>query len=290
MRLEKKATLFASIVATLLAIFKLIVGIISGSVAVLASAIDSLLDVSISIFNYFALNTAEKDHDEQFNFGRGKIEAIASVIEGVIITFSGLYILYISIMKIINQDTINYLDKSIMVMIVSIIATGGLVFYLNYVAKKTNSMVIKADSLHYKTDLYSNIAIVVSLVVIHFTGFYLVDAIMGLFISIYIIYSAYELIHDGVLMLLDVALDEEKVEQIKTIIKEEKGVTSYHDLRTRQSGSDIFVSVHLVFNDKILLVDAHEVSDEVEDKIKKIDTQYTWYFSMHLDPFNDALH
>jgi cation diffusion facilitator family transporter len=153
MRLEKKATLVSSTTAVLLVIMKVFIGVMSGSVAVLASAIDSVLDLAVSIFNYFAVHNSEKAPDDRFNFGRGKIEAIASVLEGVIITLSGIYIFYSAVMKLLHGSETQYLEASIIVMIISVIMTGALVMFLNYVAKKTNSMVIKADALHYKTDL-----------------------------------------------------------------------------------------------------------------------------------------
>lgn len=288
MRLEKKATVISSATATLLIAIKLFIGIISGSVAVLASAIDSVLDLAVSIFNYFALHNVEKDPDEKFNYGRGKLEALAAVIEGLVITVSGLYILYTAIEKLINEHQTSYLQESILVMLASIIITAALVIFLNYVAKKTGSMVIRSDALHYKTDLYSNAAILVSLVVIHFTNFYMIDAVLGIFIAVYIIYSAYDLIKDGILMLMDVAMPDETVDQIKNIIERNANVNSYHQLLTRCSGKDAFVSVHLVFNISTSLFDAHRVCDSIENEIKKIDSDLNWNLVIHPDPYDDS--
>jgi len=159
MTLQKKATVVSSSVAAFLTLIKLAIGIASGSVAVLASAVDSILDMFVSLFNYFAINNAEKPADETFNYGRGKIEALASVIEGVIITMSGLFLLYTAFAKYFGDKTSTYLDISLMVMIISFIITAFLVAFLKYVAKKTNNMVIKADALHYKTDVWVNIAV-----------------------------------------------------------------------------------------------------------------------------------
>jgi len=199
---EKKATIVSSTVAAILTLIKLIIGIMSGSVAVLASAIDSVLDLFVSIFNYFAISNSEKPADQYFNYGRGKIEALASVIEGTIITISGLFLLYQAINKYVSGETSKYADISILVMIISLIITTSLVLYLNTVAKKTNNMVIKADALHYKTDVFTNIAVLISLIGVYFTSNELIDIIIGGGISIYIIYSAYELIKDGVLCFL----------------------------------------------------------------------------------------
>lgn len=256
--------------------------------AILASAIDSLLDIAISIFNYFALQTADKEADERFNYGRGKIEAIAAVIEGVIITVSGLYILYLSINKLITQEQPGFLIESIGVMAVSTVITFILVLVLNHVAKKSNSLIIKADALHYKTDLLTNGGVLLSLGVIMLTQWFAIDALVGIAIAVYIISSASKLIKEGTLMLLDVALEPEIVEKITQIFTHQKGLSSYHQLKTRRSGRDIFISVHLVFNDKISLLEAHKISDVVDAKVRKIDTRYNWVLSLHLDPHDDS--
>ncbi len=288
MTLQKKATVVSSLVAFGLAVIKLIFGLISGSVAVLASAIDSLLDLGISLFNYFAIKNSEMPADDTFNYGRGKIEAIAGVIEGTVITLSGLFIFYQSIDNIIKEKVLTALDQSLIVMTISFLVTLALVLFLNYVAKKTDNLVIRSDALHYKTDLYSNGIILISLCVITFTGFFLIDSILGIVISLYIIYSAFGIIKEGVLNLMDVALDDGVVEQITSIIENSKNVTDYHNLRTRASGSVNFVDVHLVFNEQMLLRHAHSISDEIERKIKRIDPEREWIFNMHLDPHDDS--
>ena len=284
---QKKATLISSCVAAILTLMKLVIGIASGSVAVLASAVDSVLDMFVSIFNYFAISNSEKPADKTFNYGRGKIEALASVIEGTIITISGLYLLYQAVDKAINGHISQYLDISIYVMIASLIITISLVTYLNYVAKKTNSMVIKADALHYKTDVVSNVAVLVSLVLVTFTGYEIIDVFVGGGIALYIIYSSYELIHDGILVLLDRAVDEELVCKIEEIIKENDKVNAYHLLKTREAGHQTFVEVHLVFDCIITLMDAHRASDWIEDKIEKLDTKRNWIINIHMDPYDD---
>ena len=284
---QKKATLISSCVAAILTLMKLVIGIASGSVAVLASAVDSVLDMFVSIFNYFAISNSEKPADKTFNYGRGKIEALDSVIEGTIITISGLYLLYQAVDKAINGHISQYLDISIYVMIASLIITISLVTYLNYVAKKTNSMVIKADALHYKTDVFSNVAVLVSLVLVTFTGYELIDVFVGGGIALYIIYSSYELIHDGILVLLDRAVDEELVCKIEEIIKENNKVNAYHLLKTREAANQTFVEVHLVFDCIITLMEAHRASDSIENKIKKLDKKRDWIINIHMDPYDD---
>ena len=284
---QKKATVVSSSVAAILTLIKLALGIASGSVAVLASAIDSVLDMFVSIFNYFAISNSEKPADKIFNYGRGKIEALASVIEGTIITISGLFLLYQAIQKSMNDEISQYLDISIYVMIISLVITISLVIYLNHIAKKTNSMVIKADALHYKTDVFSNVAVLLSLLLVSFTGYEIIDVLVGGGIALYIIYSAYELIHDGILVLLDRAVDEELVTNIKKIIKNNERVNAYHLLKTREAANQTFVEVHLVFDCIITLMEAHKASDSIENKIKKLDSQRNWIINIHMDPYDD---
>ncbi|SKB32623.1 cation diffusion facilitator family transporter [Malaciobacter marinus] len=288
MTLQKKATLVSSSVAALLTLIKLIIGITSGSVAVLASAVDSVLDMFVSIFNYFAISNAEKPADKTFNYGRGKIEALASVIEGTIITLSGIFLLYQAIKKAYTNEVSQYLNISLTVMIISLIITISLVLYLNFVAKKTNNMVIKADALHYKTDVYTNVAVLVSLVLVNLTGYEIVDAIVGGCIALFIIYSAFELIKDGVLILLDRAVDDEIVKSIENIIRTTQKVNTYHLLKTREAGSQTFVEVHLVFDCLITLMDAHRTSDKIEEQIKKLDEKRDWVINIHMDPYDDS--
>ncbi|MFA7354767.1 MAG: cation diffusion facilitator family transporter [Sulfurimonadaceae bacterium] len=288
MSLEKKATVVSTSVASLLVIIKMTVGILSGSIAVLASAIDSLLDLTVSLFNYFALHNAEKDPDDNFNYGRSKIEPLAAVIEGTVISLSALFILYEALVKIAHPREMEFVGVSIAVMIISVIITLFLVMFLNKIAKKTGNMVIRADALHYKTDIFSNGAVLLALGLVFFTGESLIDSILGIGIGIYMIYSAMPIIKEGMLMLLDAALKEDDIQKIRDVIEGEKIVTAYHHLRTRESGSHIFISVHVVFNVSISLYDAHLVSDKIEDKIRRLFEDKKVHVLIHMDPYDDS--
>ncbi len=287
MSAQKKATVVSSTVATVLLIVKLTIGIASGSVAVLASAIDSLLDMAISLFNFFAIKKSEEHPNEFYQYGKGKIQAIAAVIEGTVITVSGLYIIYVAIEKLIAGSKTSLLTPSIFAMLFSIIVTYLLVQYLMKIAKETDSIVIKADALHYKTDLWSNAAVLLSLGLVYFTELDSIDALFGLGIGVYIIYSAFEIIVEGVEILLDRALDGDIVAQIGEIISNHPEVTSYHWLKTRTDGSVNFVEFHMVLRPNMLLLEAHRIADEVEDKIMALDTSKKWVITPHFDPYDD---
>jgi len=283
----KKATVVASSVATILTILKFTIGVVSGSVAVLASAIDSLLDTLISIFNFFAIKKSEEKATEDFQYGKGKVQAIAAVIEGTVITMSGLYIMYEAVQKGLNGSETTLLTPAIIAMLISIVVTMGLVRYLLKVAKETDNLVIKSDALHYQTDLWSNGVILLALIIVYATGWDIVDAIFGFAIGIYIIYSAYEIIEEGIAILLDRALEADIVAEIEQIIGEHSEVNSFHWLKTRTDGSVNFVEFHLVLQPNMYLIEAHRISDQIEDKIMLLDDKKRWIITPHYDPYDD---
>jgi len=286
--LERRAPLVATGLSLILAIIKLTVGLMSGSVALLASAVDSIMDMFVSVFNFLAIKLSDKSPNEKFPFGYGKIEALAATLEGLIVMASGVYILYESVQKYLHKESVTHIPLSIVVMVISIIIVGGLVAFLAHVVKKTNNMVIKADLLHYKTDLYSNSAVLLSLAIIYFTDWYWIDIIFGAMIGLYIIKEAYELVEEGVHVLLDVSLDAEEVEQIIAIVKNDPDITDFHFLKTRYSGKYKFVELHMVLIPDILLLHAHRIADTIEDSIKNIDPQSQWHIMIHLDPYDDS--
>lgn len=289
--LEKKAPIIATSVSIFLAIVKFSVWILSWSVALLSSAIDSLLDSIVSIFNYFAIKYSSEPADKEHPYWHGKIEWIAATIEWTVIILSWLYIIYEWIKKIINPEPILFIDWTIFVILISIIATFWLVYFLNYVYKKTNNLVIKGDSLHYKMDLVTNFAILVVLIILYFfPALWLIDWIIWIIIWIYIIKESYLLIKQWVDLLLDKVLEEHDI--VKWIIEKylnNNKFQSYHCLKTRAWWShDKFVEFHFVMDPKTTILDSHMLWDEIEEEIQNIDPDNTWHIVWHVDPYDDS--
>ncbi|RUM74730.1 MAG: cation transporter [Sulfurovum sp.] len=284
---QRLATIVSTSVAVFLVLVKLVIGVAGGSVAVLASAIDSILDSFVSLFNYFAIKKAEESPDDRYPYGKGKIQAIAGVIEGTIITMSGLFIIYEGMSKIVEKKETTLLTPSIVAMIVSIAVTFLLVRYLLKVAKDTDNIVIKADAVHYQTDLLSNGAVLLSLILVKLTGLDWIDALFGIGIGAYIIKEAYGIIEESIGILLDRSLDEEIVEKIKKIISSHPEVQSYHWLKTRTDGTTNFVEFHMVLRPNMLLLEAHRIADEIEEKIVCLDPKKRWVITPHFDPYDD---
>lgn len=283
----KKAIILANITAIFLAIIKFTTWILTGSLSVLSSALDSLLDFFVSLFNLYILKKSEKKFDENYNYWQEKIQWVGAVLEWAIVWFSWIMVIYLAIEKILSQSYISQVDVSLYVMLVSICITGGLVFYLTKVSKEVNHLTLKADILHYKTDLFTNFWIIWGLILIKITWFYILDTVIWILIWGYILLSSKGIIEEWYHMLMDRKIEDERIKEIIEIIQTtDKQITWYHFLKTRRSGNDIFVDFHLVFNQNITLLNAHSISDKIEHKIRNIIPDAI--VSIHLDPFDDS--
>lgn len=267
--LLKLATRAAMSVATILVIAKVIAWWYSGSVALLGSLVDSLMDTLVSLVNFFAVRYAIRPADDDHRFGHGKVEAVASLFQSLLIVGSSIFLLQYAIDRLMNPRPVEHETAAILVMCLSLALTSALVVFQRRIIAKTNSTVIAADSLHYFTDLLGNAAVIIALIASVY-GFQNVDAVIGVAIAIYIAYSAWEIARDAIDLLLDKELDDETREKIDKAIRSVKGVHGYHDLRTRDSGGVVFVQLHLELPDKMYLIDSHRIADEVEAKISAL--------------------
>lgn len=284
MQKAKTAIRFALFWAGLLALTKFIFGIISWSMVLIASAIDSLLDFIVSIFNLFALKKAEKPADEDHNYGHGKIEALAALFEGLLIGISWGYIIFSSVEKLIFWVQIEYLGYGILAMGISLFITWIIVFILQETTKSTKSLIVKSDLMHYKTDFLSNAGVILALVVVKFTDLTWIDPLIAIGIAIYILRWCGGIIKDGIDLLMDKSLGKD--EEIWELILAHPAVSSFHKLKSHQSGGKVFISFHMVFKDEnIRLKDAHTVSREIEMKLKKHFKRAS--VLIRLDPFDD---
>ncbi|MDJ0841854.1 MAG: cation diffusion facilitator family transporter [Acidobacteriota bacterium] len=286
---QRSAPVIAGAVALVLVAVKLTVGFYSGSMALIASAADSGLDFLVSAFNAYAIHNAGKPSDDRYNYGRGKLEGLAAFLEGLVIGLSALIIIGTAALKLARQDTVTHTTPAIWVMIFSTVLTAALVIYLRMVSKRTGNLVIKADSLHYQIDLWTNMGILTALFLIQYIELHWLDGAISILIGFMILKGAHPLVRDGANMLLDRALDPKLIQEIDRIIRaKDSGVADYHRLKTRQAADIFFVDVHLVFNHDISLLAAHRHSERVEEQIRALAPKHTWEINCHLDPEDDS--
>lgn len=288
MQKEKKAILFANFIAIILVILKLSVWIFTWSMAVISSALDSMLDFLVSSVNIYILKKSNKEVCDNYNYWQWKIEWFWAIFEWLIVFISWVSIIILAIDKIVSESEITKIDLSIIVMLVSIILTWVLVSYLSKVVKQTNSLVVKSDLLHYKTDLVSNLWIIISLIIVYITKLTIIDSIISIMVASYIILWARNILIEWYHMLMDRSLEKDDIDKITSLINNSwKLVDSFHFLKTRKSWKDIFIDFHLVFVSWVSLREAHDVADDLETKIlKNIENSHVM---IHLDPRDDSL-
>jgi ferrous-iron efflux pump FieF len=283
-RLMRLATYASVATACVLIVAKVIAWFITDSVSILATLVDSSLDVLASLLNMVAVHHALQPADREHRFGHGKAEALAGLGQSMFIAGSSGILLLQAFGRIVNpQDISGGLEVGVGVMIFSIIATMALMTFQRYVIKHTDSTAIKADSLHYKTDLLVNGSVIAALFLTYY-GWVHFDAIFAIAIAVFILYSAWHIIRESIDLLMDHELPDEEKEKITAVVRQHSKAQGFHDLRTRRSGTTVFIQLHLELDATLSLFDAHAIANEVEQQLIKLfpDAEVI----IHEDPVN----
>ena len=262
-KLLRLATYASTSVAIVLIAAKLFAWAASDSVSLLATLIDSMLDAVASIINLVAVRHALTPADKEHRFGHGKAEALAGLSQSLFIAGSAGYLLIEAWQRVIQPSAVESVELGIFVMAISIVATMLLLAFQRHVIKKTNSTAIRADALHYRTDLMVNGSVIVALLLANagWPGF---DGLFAGAIAIYILFSAREIIVTSYDHLMDRELPDEDRQKIKALVMQHPKARGLHDLRSRHSGTMTFIQLHLELDDDLSLMAAHKISDEVE--------------------------
>lgn len=268
-RLMRLATYASVSVACLLIALKTGAWIATESIAMLSTLVDSLLDALASIVNLVAVRHALTPADREHRFGHGKAEALAAMAQSAFIAGSSVLLLFQAGERFIRPRLLGAPETGIWVMVVSIVLTFGLVVFQLWVVRRTKSVAVAADSLHYKGDILVNIAVIAALVLGSWFGFLYADPIFGTVIAFYILYNAWQIVREALDMLMDRELPDEDRMRIREIALGHEEVESLHDMRTRRSGQTSFIQFHLVMSAELTLLKAHEVSDEVELELRR---------------------
>ncbi|MGR5437097.1 CDF family cation-efflux transporter FieF [Vibrio owensii] len=268
-RLVTMAAWTATIVATLLLIVKVITWWVTGSVSLLASLIDSMLDIAASVVNLIVVRYSLQPADREHTFGHGKAESLAALAQAMFISGSAVFLILNGIDRFFRPQDLQSPELGVYVSLFAMVMTFGLVMFQKRVVRMTGSQAIAADSLHYQTDLYMNGAIMVALGLSYF-GVTQADAVFAIGIGIFILYSAFKMVSEAIQTLLDRKLPDEELEQIRQECLKVEGVLGVHQLRTRMSGPTRFIQLHLELDDNLRLIEAHHIADKVEDNLLEL--------------------
>ena len=267
-KLIKRATLSAVLISVFLIIIKLFTCWFTGSMSLFASLLDSSIDLLASGLNFFLVRYALKPADDGHTFGHGKAESLAALAQSTFIIGSATILLLSSIKSIIHPTSIESPLLGITVSVISVIVTASLVLYQKHVIKETSSKAIKADMLHYYSDMFMNIAVILALF-LSWYGITYADACFAFLIALYIFYNACKIAYYAIQDLLDKALPENDNQKISEIVDSYANVCGFHDLKTRQAGPVKFIQLHLELDDDMPLIKAHAIADAIEKHISR---------------------
>jgi len=257
---------------SLLLIMKLAVGILIGSISILSEALHSGIDLLAAIIANYSVKKAGQPADDEHKFGHGKFENVSGTVEAILIFVAAMIILYKSGEKILGNDGFEFemIGVGIVVMGISAIVNYYVSARIMKVAKKAESIALEADAYHLTTDVYTSIGVFIGLILIQITGNSIFDPLLAIIVALIILKASYDLTKRSVSGIMDVKLSDKEEEIIKSIIHEHYSqYAEYHNLRSRMSGAERFVDLHLVVPKNQHVVDAHEFCDHLEKDIKE---------------------
>lgn len=264
------------------AVAKFIVGYLTGSMSMISSAVDSVGDLFVSFTNLFVVRIAARAPDADHNYGHAKAEGLGAMFEGGFIFASAAFIIYEAIRRLgtgrLQEDS----TLGIIVMLPLIGMTIGTVLFLRKIAVATGSLVVKADAVHYLSDVYVNVGVLVALALVKLTGLAIIDPIIAILIALNMFRASYGVVREGVAIVMDESLDAETVAKVRDVLSSTKGIDSFHELKTRV-GRIPNVDFHVVVAAETTTKEVHDVFLEIRRRIREI-VGPTTKVLMHADP------
>ncbi len=265
--LVRLATYASVATALVLIAVKLVAWQMTGSLALLAALIDSLLDAAASLVTLFAVRHAQTPPDADHRFGHGKAEPLAALAQATFISGSAVILVIQAIDRLFQPIPLSHSGLGIGVMVFSMAATLALILFQRFVIKRSGSLAIQADSLHYKGDLLTNAAVILALLLVSELGWLAADPLFSLAIAGYILFTAWQIAKDALDMLMDRELGDEDRDRIRAIVHANAEVLGSHDLRTRAAGPQTFIQCHVEMDGSMSLYAAEEIADRIEAQL-----------------------
>lgn len=261
---------------------KFVVGFITGSMSMISSAVDSLGDLFVSVVNLIIVRVADLAPDDDHNYGHTKIEGLGAMFEGGFICAAGGFIIYEAVHKISVGESSHDSTLGIVVMLPILAITLATVHYLRKTAKATGSLILKSDALHYTTDVWVNVGVLVSLVLVKLTGKPVIDSLISIGIALYMFYSSAHIVSEGFGIVMDKSLDADTVKKLTALLASYPKIESFHDFKSRV-GKIPHVDFHVVVRPEMTTVEVHDLFLELRDRMREIVGPATKVL-MHADP------
>jgi cation diffusion facilitator family transporter len=270
MPIKQKAARVSIASNTTLILLKLVAGILTGSVSLIAEAVHSLMDLAAAIIAFISVRISDRPPDQDHPYGHGKAENISGVAEGVLIFAASGIIIYEAIRRLIVGTTLEFLDVGIGIMIASIVVNVIVSRHLFKVSSEQDSLALEADAYHLRSDVITMSAVLAALLVVRFTGFTIFDPIAATFVAVFMGRAAYNITRKSFGGLVDSRLSQSEEDKIRSCIMEHGGqLVGFHNLRTRKAGSERHIDLHLVVPKNADVEEAHRLCDHLERDIKQ---------------------
>jgi len=268
-RLLKIATSASVVVATLLVVIKGVAWVKTGSVAMMGSLLDSILDAAAAGLNMYFVRRALKPADERHRFGHGKAEPLGGVFQAMIIGGSAIFLAAESVRRFFEPEMPTNSELGIIIMVISSVIVSGLVLLQRYVVKRTDSLVIAGDALHGFGDIMINVGVIIALFVATRFDAPFIDPVIGILLCGILFRGSYEIGKNAMRQLMDAEFTPKERQKIRDIAMSNPNVSDLHDLRTRRAGLTSFIQLHIELDGNMNLTDAHEIADAVEIEIRQ---------------------
>lgn len=278
------AALLSVLSNTTLVTLKLVVGILSGSVSIISEAIHSANDLLAALIAYFSIRISLKPPDEEHPYGHGKAESISGAVEAVLIILASFWIIYEAVGRIVTGGEIQHLGWGTAVMAISVVLNYFVSRHLFKVARQEDSLALETDAQHLATDIYTSLGVTIGLVLVWITGWTIIDPIIAIAVALFILRIGWRLTVTAGVHLMDSSLPAMEIVTIEEIVRSDESVISFHDLRTRKSGNLRHIDMHIVIDADTRLVEAHQIADELEQKIVK--ALWPAQVVVHVDPYD----
>ncbi len=253
---------------TLIVLLKLVVGVWTGSVSILSEAVHSATDLVAATIAFFAVRASDAPPDPEHPYGHGKLESVSSAIEALLIFGAGVYIVIEAARALVGREPPQKLGWGIAVMLVTAGMNALLTSHLFRVARRTDSIALKADAQHLRVDIWTSLGVVVGLTLVRLTGIALFDPLVALFVAALVFRTAWRLTVEALHPLIDAVLPAGELQAVEKVLTDEARVLSFHKLRTRKAGSQRHVDVHIQVDDDMSLRDAHRLTEDLEDRLR----------------------
>jgi cation diffusion facilitator family transporter len=255
---------------TSLTLIKLAAGLMTGSVSVLSEAVHSANDLVAAAIAYFSVRMSDRPADVRHPYGHGKVESMSGLIEALLIFGAAAYIVYEAVKRLLAGSVELMVGPGLVVMLISGVTNVLISRYLFHVAKAEDSLALLADAEHLRTDVITSFGVVAGLALVWLTGRTELDAIVALIVAAVICRAAYRLTREALEPLLDARLPDADLRVVRGVLDNEPAVLAYHKLRSRKSGSSRHVDAHVLVDDHLSLIEAHELTERLEDRIREL--------------------